>query len=287
MEGLEKMNTLKGVGFVRRRIWIELAIALVAVAFWFYLRQASTKAHTVRLPDGATMEMVYVSGDSFVMGSNEEDNAKPQHRVAVPSFEIGKYSVTNSQFRAFVRATAYRVAKPKSGNNSSGDWEALAQERGDDYPVVSVSWIDASAFCRWAGMRLPTEAEWEYAARGTDGLVYPWGNEWDEAKVAASFKYRDTNVSWCGCVNLTGYVSEWCSSKDKPYPYHLEDGREQLDGGQNRVVRGASFAEVDDPIECRKKSYRSAFRNSSKPDTHFCNFGFRCALTPVARSIQK
>lgn len=108
------------------------------------------------------------------MGSNTGDgDEQPPHSVTLAPYWIGKVPVTNAQFRRFVSATGHRAA---------GDWSQYERKWGAQAPVVDVSWHDANAYCQWAGLRLPTEAEWEFAARGTDGRAYPWGNKRDASR---------------------------------------------------------------------------------------------------------
>ncbi len=111
------------------------------------------------------------SGD-FIMGSNSgRDDESPQHSVYLDAYEIDRYEVTNIQYQRFLRATGRMAPQYWMGNDYP-----LGQT---DSPIVGVPWDDADAYCRWAGKRLPTEAEWEKACRGTDGHIYPWGNTWD------------------------------------------------------------------------------------------------------------
>ena len=122
----------------------------------------------VRVDDSA--EMVLVPAGEFWMGSDDgNDDEKPRHRVDLDSYSIDRYEVTNALYKRFMEATAR--AAPRHWSRS--DLNGAAQ------PVVGVSWHDADAYCRWAGKRLPTEAEWEKAARGDDGRTYPWGERWE------------------------------------------------------------------------------------------------------------
>jgi len=121
--------------------------------------------------DGA--EIIYVPAGEFLMGSRKgqgSNDEQPQHRVYLNGYRIYKNEVTNEQFARFVSATGYRA---------EGDWKVKAKSGRNLHPVVNVSWNDAEKYCKWAGGRLPTEAEWEKAARGKDGRVYPWGNTWE------------------------------------------------------------------------------------------------------------
>ena len=209
-------------------------------------------------------EMVAVPAGPFTMGTRREDvpalvkkyggEAKwyedevSQHEVNLPAFEIGKYPVTNREYQAFVREAGYR---PPDG------WDGDEYPSGKgDHPVVNVSWRDALAYCRWLSeqtdrpFRLPTEAEWEKAARGTDGRQYPWGSEFDPAKCStAEGGHRDTTrvgqypegASPYGILDMAGNVWEWCSSLEEPYLYNAGDGRENPEAEGTRVLRGGSW----------------------------------------------
>lgn len=228
------------------------------------------------LKDG--MVLVCIPRGTYTIGSDAGDSdEKPVHKVTLKPYAIGKYEVTNAQYRAFAKATGHR---------SAGDWEERASVWGEQAPVVNVSWHDANAYCKWAGLRLPTEAEWEVAARGTDGRVYPWGNEWDASRCrnresvgdkgaegAAVVGSYPADISPFGCYDMAGNVSEWCSSRYKPFPYHAGDGREALSGGVLRVVRGGSWG-YNDP-----DGFRGTDRIGYSPDDCFNYWGFRCART--------
>ncbi len=200
-------------------------------------------------------EMVRIPQGSFLMGriagENVPDPETPQHEITLPAYEIGKYSVTNEQFYEFVKKNP-RLAPKKVG------WNVRRQPPSKrlDHPVVGVSWDDARAYCQWLNeqtgksYRLPTEAEWEKAARGTDGRLYPWGDEWldgyanttyDEARRQKVFTTAVTahpdGVTPFGCYDIVGNVQEWTQtiwgigshSADFDYPYKADDGREAID----------------------------------------------------------
>jgi serine/threonine-protein kinase len=213
------------------------------------ITQLTDKVLVVALPQSTvTLEMVYVPAGTFSMGSEEE---KPVHDVYLNSFWIDRTEVTNAQFGIFVETTAYVTTSERNGaeefpQQTAGnslevkgfDWQHPQGpysdiENRDDHPVVQVSWDDAATYCQWRGARLPTEAEWEKAARSSDGRIFPWGNEYNgirlnfcDANCANS--WRDTTiddqyegsapvgsypggVSPYGALDMAGNVYEWAA----------------------------------------------------------------------------
>ncbi len=232
------------------------------------------------------LELVRVSAGEFLMGSDPakdeqaRGNEQPQHIVRVSEFYIGKYPLTNVQYAAFVRATKREAPEHwKDGRIPSGK---------EDHPVVHVSWRDAVAFCKWLSQetcksfRLPTEAEWEKAARGTEGRIYPWGDELPTDKLC-NFddsvgdttpvgQYSSRGDSPYGCADMTGNVWEWTQSLFKDYPYQAGDGREDPSGSAGRVVRGGSFVGGQDRA-------RSAYRGYRNPNSRNDYYGFRVGVS--------
>jgi formylglycine-generating enzyme required for sulfatase activity len=209
-------------------------------------------------------EMVLIPAGEFLMGSDPSvdkdarDNEQPQHTLYLPDYYLAKTPVTNAQYAAFVQATTYH-RQPEG-------WEAGKPPSGkEDHPVVNVSWHDAVAYCNWLAKvtgrpyRLPSEAEWEKGARGTDGRIYPWGNEWDAKRcnTVESDKWGTTPVgaypqgaSPYGLLDMAGNVWEWTRSVFKSYPYDPDDGREDLEAEGARVLRGGSWRLNPDRARC-------------------------------------
>ena len=235
-------------------------------------------------------EMVLVPVGEFLMGSDEYGDEKPRHRVYLDAFHIDKYEVTNAQFRAFVDGKGYERQEVWS----PAGWQWRSQEnvsapsswtdaRWNEprQPVVGVSWYEADAFCRFAGKRLPTEAEWEKAARGTDSRKYPWGDQWDASranstesktgKTAAVGSYPG-GVSPYGGHDMAGNVWEWVADWYDTTYYQRSPERNPRgpDAGQSRVLRGGAWYYL--PIDLR-----SASRNDYSPDDRNYFIGFRCA----------
>ena len=224
-------------------------------------------------------EIIHVPAGTFTMGDGSE-----AHDVRVGAFSIGKCEVTNRQFSKFLQANPQwrkdRVDSKYATSSYLKDWTGDTCPAGKaDHPVADVSWFAAKAYCEWAGGRLPTEAEWEYACRAGSAMKYCFG---DSVSDLGEYAWYDKNSGgsthpvgqkkpnkW-GVHDMHGNVWEWCSSKYQPYPYKADDGREDMsDTGSRRVVRGGGWSSY-------VVNYcRSAYRNSNAP-TH-CSYviGFR------------
>ena len=223
-------------------------------------------------------EIVYVPPGEFIIGSEDGGNdERPQHKVHLDAFYIDKYEVTNAQYEVCVDAGS---CNPPISNSSSSRVSCYGNPAYDGYPVIHVSWHDADAYCRWAGGRLPTEAEWEKAARGTDGRKFPWGDRWDASKVnsweagpgdtTAVGSYL-AGVSPYGALDMAGNVWEWCQDwYDEDYYAHSPQRNPQgHDSGTHRVLRGGSWLSLEWDV-------RGAVRFRGAPDLRDHNLGFRC-----------
>jgi formylglycine-generating enzyme required for sulfatase activity len=250
----------------------------------------------LRLGRGDLVGMVLIPAGEFLMGSddlNARDNEKPPHTVYLDAYYIDRTPVTNAEFSAFVQASSYKPQYWRPG--------------ADDHPAVNVTWDDAQAYAQWAGKALPTEAEWEKAARGTDGRRYPWGDEFDPACCNTAERlvvresprslgrrffrrkeeptlstvagqgttpvgaYSPDGDSPYGAADMAGNVWEWTNSLYKDYPYQADDGREDPEASGLRVLRGGSWG-----IGARLA--RCSYRYSSDPGLYVVNIGFRCAV---------
>ena len=251
-------------------------------------KRTSSGDSWTRKADG--MLMIYIPAGEFEMGSdNGWQDELPVHTVYLDGFWIDRTEVTNVQFADFLN---------KNGNQAEGgatwleleDEECLIERVGGehhpktgfgDHPVVEVSWYGAAAYCRWVGARLPTEAEWEYAARGTDGRTYPWG---DEAPDCDRIQYRDctgntvavgskpAGASPFGMLDMAGNVWEWVADWYKWGPYSRSPSTNPTgpSSGISRAVRGGSWFGDPDYL-------RSTNRTAGDPMYTFAYIGFRCA----------
>jgi iron(II)-dependent oxidoreductase len=225
-----------------------------------------------RSNDGA--DIVAVPAGEFWIGSEASDaspSERPRRRVYLDAFRIDKYEVTNALYRRFIEATGR--AAPQYWNDS--EWNETNQ------PVVGVNWGDANAYCSWAGKRLPTEAEWEKAARGTDGRKYPWGEQWDNSransnesklgKTVAVGSYPG-GVSPYGAHDMAGNVWEWVADWYDANYYQSASSRNPRgpDSGQRRVLRGGSWVSVP-------RGLRTSGRGLSGPANRDDYIGFRCS----------
>ena len=219
-------------------------------------------------PDGGMY--VWVPPGEFMMGSNDgRDDEQPVHLVRIMrGFWLGKHEVTNAQYRAFCDATGREFPS--------------ASDQGDNHPVVMVSWDEAKAYCDHYGLRLPTEAEWEYAARGPEGRRYPWGDEWDPGKLCWYANTGPGNrtfpvgsfpagASWRGALDMAGNVWEWCADwfGEGYYGTSPVEDPQGPATGEERLLRGGSW--IDSPGHCR-----SAGRGSGNPRGLGYGVGFRC-----------
>jgi formylglycine-generating enzyme required for sulfatase activity len=257
-------------------------------------------------------EMVLVPAGPFLMGTDEAqvrdmlarfdwaqelrkdgrfDREQPQHEVTLSAFEIGRYPVTNAEYTAFVTATGHAVPP---------HWrDGRLPDELADHPVVNVTWRDARAYVDWlrertgGPYRLPSEAEWEKAARGDDGRLWPWGDDWDPARsncrpagpraTTPVGQYSPSGDSPHGCADVAGNILEWCSSLwgddlAKPtfgYPFHADDGRENLERSGRRILRGGSWRSAN------PGAVRCACRFALLPDFWYDNRGFRVARGPL------
>jgi formylglycine-generating enzyme required for sulfatase activity len=282
-------------GWVRGGSYPELSARLRALL----RRIESALLVLARAPDPSTSREVQtwldfgwveVPAGYFSMGSNPRrdryahDEEQPQHRLYLPAFRLAKVPVTAGQFAVFVRETGFRTAA--EAEQSQQCWESPHGLQGHglaeqvDHPVTCVSWHDAQAFCRWAGVRLPTEAEWEKAARGTDGRLYPWGDELPDPRRCnyGNLLGDTTPVGSClagassyGALDMAGNVWEWTASLwgsleqgNYRYPYDPADGREAPDAAESlmRIVRGGSFRDDGTRMRCAYRDWRYPFYRS-------------------------
>jgi formylglycine-generating enzyme required for sulfatase activity len=218
-------------------------------------------------------EMVIIPAGEFLMGSppgEGDDDEHPQHRVYLDAFFIDKYEVTNAQYEIFIKETKYKT---------NGLWRNYYSYGKENHPVVNVSWNDAVAYARWAGKRLPTEAEWEKAARGgLEGKKYPWGDEINKSRA----NYADSGygtiqpvgsypANGYGFFDMSGNVWEWCSDwyEWDYYKHYVEKNPQGPNRGTSHIIKGGSFSIASHYL---RLAYRTYFIIDYSKD-----IGFRCA----------
>lgn len=254
--------------------------------------QEAPKAGDVRT-DAYGIEQVYVPAGCFMMGTSDAEaeyvqsleapdwakrrisSEQAQHEVCISaSFWIDRYEVTNAAFRAFVEADGYTTEEYWS--EAGLTWLKRQQvnnlpfgcltEKGDDYPQVCITWYEAEAYAKWRGGALPTEAQWEYAARGPESLIYPWGNEWDpepanvvDSKSLMPVGSYPDGVSWVGAYDMAGNAMEWVQdwlsdgyeADAVTDPTGPETGRMKIEKGgwwgSNPVVARSAYRHFEDP----------------------------------------
>jgi formylglycine-generating enzyme required for sulfatase activity len=278
---------------------IAVFASLACATFSIATDGHQSAAGDIKLSAKGRVEMVYVPSGGFTMGGVDirpgetldnisggigssikrvspggyrisPNNEGPQRTVYLDGYWIGKNLVTVAQFREFTQATHYRY-----------NWKANRPEWGfiDSHPMVLVSWEDARAFCKWAGGDLPTEAQWEKAARGTDGREYPWGNNWDPNRLWSGHSHEPAPIgsfpsgaSPYGCLDMVGntwqYCLDWFGQSYDNLPSSNPTGVAE---GQERVIRGGFFDGL------AYTAFRCAYRSGTDPKCGSCAMGFRMA----------
>lgn len=252
---------------------------------------AISQTQTTTVGTNSFQTMALIAAGDFTMGSNDgPDDEKPEHRVFVKSFSIDVLPVSNADFAKFLNARGLKNSLGESFyddddrdariHQQNSIWEA---DRGyATHPVNEVSWVGARDYCSWLNKRLPTEAEWEKAARGTDGRRYPWGNSKpDQTRALYGAPYNASapvnafpaGASPYGVLDLSGNQWEWVASAYRPYPYSADDGRENQIPGPVRATRGGGHDSSEDELTTTQRG-RNLSRN---PKAGHHNIGFRCA----------
>lgn len=239
------------------------------LVYWAMVSGATASAQDAQVPEG----MVLVPAGAFQMGTPRAEgliaeDAQPQHAVTLPAFYIDKTEVTNAAYLKYCEATGY-PAPPNWNNGKTPEGE-------ENFPVTHVNWHEAAAYAAWAGKRLPTEAEWEKAARGEDGRDYPWGPTWnpsnsvtDQNKPSAVGS-RPAGASPYGALDMAGNVFEWTNDWYNAYPG--SNFKSLSYGTHYKVVRGGGF---DGNNFLSKTTYRCLMRPTSRIEW----IGFRCAVS--------
>lgn len=270
-----------------RRFFIGTILGIILAALFLLWSAAHDEKN--RLLSQAVPGMVLIREGAFIMGSDKvdvEDQAAefgssrpwyldehPERRIFLEPFFIDKHEVSNAQYKKFIEAANY---------DPPSHWINRNYPPGQaDHPVSRVNWFDAMHYCRWAGKRLPTEAEWEKAARGTDGREYPYGETYDETKAnivgvgetgTAPVGFFAEGKSPYGVYDMAGNVAEWTSDWYQAYPgsTHVSP----FFGEEFKVIRGGGWARAHFSI---KIFSRAAHRFYAAPHETFTNVGFRCA----------
>ena len=233
------------------------------------------------ISDKDGMTLLYVPAGEFEMGSEDGDSdEKPVHTVDLDAYWIDQTEVTNAMY---AKCVSDGVCDPPNNSGSYTRESYYGNSEFDKYPVIYVSWEDASAYCSWAKRRLPTEAEWEKAARGTNGRIYPWGDEIDESYANYGGNVGDTTsvgnyekgASFYGAYDMAGNVWEWVADWYDENYYANSPSSNPLgsDTGEYRALRGGSWLNNENGL-------RSATRHRNHPTDTSSNYGFRCSRSP-------
>jgi len=237
----------------------------------------------VEIKDGKNVPMRFIPAGEFTMGSNDTGDigSRPAHKINLKAFYIDKFEVTNEMYDACVYAKECRAPQEK-GSATQNTY--FSNPVFANYPVIYVDWKRANAYCKWRDARLPTEAEWEKAARGTDALMYPWGAAEPDCGLAnkagcigdtAKVDQYEKGQSPYGVFGMSGNVWEWTSSLFRPYPYEATDGREDPKALGDRIARGGSWHVFGG----NGGNVRTDTRFALDPGYYGAYVGFRCAVS--------
>jgi iron(II)-dependent oxidoreductase len=269
-------------------------ISAIVLAVWAgYLAHSPEVRSEPSKGAGKFAGMVLIPAGPFTMGRDGGPTEEsPAHRVSLPAFRIDKKLVTAADYAKFIQVKG-PVGPAGEMYLDVHDPDALVHQRNgawlpdkgfENYPAGEMSWHGAVAFCKWLGKRLPSEAEWEKAARGTDGRLYPWGNEIPSSDLAFFGGFRGETVpvgrfpkgvSPYGVRDMAGQVWEWTTSIARPYPYDPKDGRENLSAFETRVARGGSSSSDAEGLTVTSREMVSPWRATSG----HAYYGFRCAAS--------
>ncbi len=229
----------------------------------------------IREPVGS---MVNVAPGAFKMGDNNgQPDERPERSVNLKAYQVDRYEVTVGEFRRFVWATQYKTSAEQASKPREETWRVDEFGLRFDFPVRFVSWWDADRYCTWAGKRMLTEAEWEYAARGNDGRRYPWGNDFDPVRVSSNQDLSAvgqvaSGQSLIGTFDMAGNVWEWAQDWYDPqfYSYqNVNDNPHGPDKGDQKALRGGSFTNGPDDL-------RTTRRIKNDAGSWHRDVGFRC-----------
>lgn len=226
---------------------------------------------------------VLIPAGEFIMGSDEaREDTYPEHKVYLDAYEIDRYEVTNAQYWEFLNSVKKTndhskcfKGEPSNKDHTPKFWEN-EYYNVPDYPIARIDWYDAYAYAAWAGKRLPTEAEWEKAARGADGRSFPWGNGWDTSRCNLSGEPKpvggmESGKSVYGCYDMAGSVYEWCADwyLDTYYQDSPSKNPKGPETGIRRIIRGGS--RFSKPFQVRTFT-----RKSEQPNLFNVSLGLRC-----------
>lgn len=265
-----------------KRLGASLGRLVVAAALWLWCLSYN---------NALAQEMITIPAGAFSMGRDDgQEDERPAHPVHLPAFQIDRLPVTNAQFAEFLNARGHSNAGGARYYDYDDSDARIHQVNGkyvadrgfENHPVVEPSWLGAREYCAWRNKRLPTEAEWEKAARGTDARRYPWGNSAPTPGQAqfgthfndtASVENFNAGASPYGVLGMAGNAWHWVSSAYRPYPYRADDGREDLTPGPVRSTRGGGHDSPAGEITTTQRG-RTLSRN---PRAGHHNISFRCA----------